>query len=231
MNCKGVLSLSTAATFLFFLGPNYAQARAVDGPSAKMTMATPRAGHREAMRMVPARADLMKALDARDIRAGQQFEAKLSRTIRLKNGLELRRGTELLGHVVADKMRNDGETSSLVLRFSRAKVKGGKMIPIKATIVGLYPPDSEYWTSYDDGATPNNWTSKTLQVDQLNVLRGVDLHSKIAARNSGVLVSKKKDNMKIAEGSEFALAIAERGAGRKNANVGSRSGAVSKRGA
>ena len=110
-------------------------------------------------------------------------------------------------------MNTDGKTSTLALLFTKADMKGGKVIPIKATIVGIYPPSSGYGGSYFNGPIPNEWTPSTLQVDQINVLNGIDLHSRIAAKDSGVLVSKKKDNMKLESGSEFALAIAERASG------------------
>jgi hypothetical protein len=53
-------------------------------------------------------------------------------------------------------------------------------------------------------------------VDQLNALSGVDLHSKIASNNSGVLVSTKNDDVKLRAGTEFALAIAEQPNGPQN---------------
>lgn len=49
-----------------------------------------------------------------------------------------------------------------------------------------------------------------LQIDEIGALSGVDLHSRIASKNSGVFVSTKKDDMKLSAGSEFALAIAVR---------------------
>ncbi|HEV2325309.1 MAG TPA: hypothetical protein VGS10_15260 [Terracidiphilus sp.] len=229
MKCEAVLSLSIATACLVFLGANYAEARGVTSPARSTTVTTPYAGHREALKMVPAQADLTKPINARNMRAGQQFEARLSQTIHLKNGPELRRGTELFGKVVADKLSNDGKTSSLALRFAHAELKGGKIIPIKATIVGIYPSNGSYWSSYNNSQMPNYWTSNTLKVDQINALNGVDLHSNIAARNSGVLVSKK-GNMKLADGSEFALAIAGRRTSDKKTNMSSTSGVASKRG-
>ena len=49
-------------------------------------------------------------------------------------------------------------------------------------------------------------------------MSGVDLHSKIASMNSGVLVSTKKDDVKLKEGTEFGLAIAAAGNGRQSSN-------------
>ena len=55
---------------------------------------------------------------------------------------------------------------------------------------------------------PNSWNRQFTQVDQIGALSGVDLHSKISSQNSGVLVSTKKDDIKIKDGTELALAIA-----------------------
>jgi len=189
-----------AAVCLAILGTGFAMASPMATPS--------HAGMNEAMQMVPAEADLVKTLDAQKMHAGEQFEARLSSKVHLKNGTELPRGTELVGKVVTDQMNTDGQNSTLALRFTQAELKDGKTLPIKATIVGLYRPASGSF--YGATQTPNYWTDKTLQVDQIGVIAGVNLHSRIAARNSGVFVSKKKDNMKFGVGDEFAIAIAPR---------------------
>jgi len=208
MKHQAVLSLPVAAC-LVFLGPNLAQAKSAAHAQDSMAAASSDTGSSEAMNMVPAEADLVKTLDAKDLHAGQQFQAKLADTIHLKNGPELRKGTELVGTVVTDRMSSDGQTSTLALRFTEAELKNGKVVPIKATIVGIYPPSSgNFYGSLSQ--TPNYWTPKTLQVDQIGAMAGIDLHSKIAARDSAVFVSKKKDNMKFNQGSEFAIAIAAR---------------------
>ena len=103
------------------------------------------------------------------------------------------------------------DNSRLALRFSKAELKDGKLIPIKATIVGLFPPQAENGEGYNIAAgdqQPNGWNASTLQVDQIGVVSGVDLHSRIAARNSGVFVTTKKDDVKLSSGSELLLAIA-----------------------
>jgi hypothetical protein len=57
----------------------------------------------------------------------------------------------------------------------------------------------------------NDWTRSIHAVDQIDALSGVDLHSRITSQNSGVLVSTKKDDIKLKRGTEFALAIAPEG--------------------
>ncbi len=177
-------------------------------------------GKREAAKMVPARAELMQALDAKKTLPGAGFQAKLSKTAHLHDGTELPAGTLLMGKVVQDDMQQQG-MSKLALRFTSAQLKNGKTIPIKATIVGIFKPGYESDETYPVNAgdqVPNSWNDGTLQIDQLGVISGVDLHSKISSRNSGVLVSTKKDNVTLKEGSEIQLAIARQNGQGGNGN-------------
>ena len=98
-------------------------------------------GKAEAGEMVPAQAALDGTLDAKDVRPGQPFQAKLADTVQLKDGQELPRGTMLVGKVGTDDM-NEAGRSKLVLCIDEAKLKDGKTIPLKATIVGIYGPNS-----------------------------------------------------------------------------------------
>ncbi len=212
------ISLSVAAFSFALLAPNFAEAQNAQTAESQVSQSTvnSNAGRQEAAEMVPARAALVRTLDAKNDRPGEQFVAKLSQTVHLKDGQELRNGTELIGVVSTDDMQNAGTsgTSRLALRFTEAKLKDGKVIPIKATIVGVFGPEAENSQGYDVQAgdqQPNFWNKGTLQVDQIGAMSGVDLHSKIASRNSGVFVSSKKDDVKLKYGSELTLAIAAKG--------------------
>lgn len=210
MKYQSTLLLPALAACLLLLCPNFALARIIPNATASETAHALIAGQHEAMEMVPAQADLTKALNAKKIKVGQTFDAKLYRKVDLKNGPVLPDGTELVGKVVKDQLDENGRPSILALRFTQAKPKNGKAIPIKATIVGVYPGSNDFPSYYGEAHTPNGWTPKTLQVEQINALNHVDLRSKIAARNSGVLQSTKRD-IHFSSGTEFALAIAKRG--------------------
>lgn len=203
LTCFPIAALSMA----FFVG-GVAQAQPATGQP--MNSSSKMAGSSEAAQMVPARAFLTHKLDAKDAKPGTQFTAALSKTVHLKDGTELPRGTKLLGMVATDDMNMQG-ASKLALRITKAELNDGKTIPVKATIVGVYGPESETAEGYvisPGDEQSNDWTRNILAIDQLDVMSGVDLHSRIAGRNSGVFVSKKKDDVKIAAGSELALAIA-----------------------
>jgi hypothetical protein len=159
------------------------------------------------MKMVPAKAMLSRTLDADKDHPNTTIEANLRNKVTLSNGTVLPSNTTLIGKITNDDMQETG-TSKLALRFTQARLKDGKIVPIKATIVDIVTPNSYYGAGGMGDNMPNSWTDGTLAVDQVGVLSGVDLHSKIASQNSGVFVSAKKHDVKLPSGSELQLAIA-----------------------
>ena len=189
-------ALSIATLSLAMLTPALAQTSPDNQPG----------GSGEAQHMVPAIASLTRALDSNSTHDGDQFRATLKDNVRLDSGVQLHHGDTLLGNIVQDDTNTVGR-SRLAVRFTEAVLKNGQTIPVKATIVALYTPDQ----AINDAAAvpdviPNSWNDGTLSVDQFGVVKNVDLHSRIASRNSGVFVSTK-DNVKLPAGSEIALAI------------------------
>jgi hypothetical protein len=172
-------------------------AQSASGPGSQSMQASAN----EAAQMIPALATLPHSLDADKDHLDSTIEAELSRKVTLSNGTVLPAHTMLTGKITRDDMHAAG-TSELALRFDQAQLKSGKTVPIKATIVDIKAP------SFDiDDAASNDWTDKTLTVEQLNVVSGVDLHSEIADNDSAVFVSTKKHDVKVPAGSELKLAI------------------------
>ncbi|HEV2273052.1 MAG TPA: hypothetical protein VGR96_02735 [Acidobacteriaceae bacterium] len=177
--------------------------------SSSSQATAPIRGHREAAKMVPANAELMRTLDAKKDQPNAEIKAKLRSKATLSDGTVLPSGTILIGHVVQDDMQVHG-MSKLALCFNEAHLKNGKTVPVKATIVSIFQPGMDETGAYPTVAgdqVPNSWNDGTLQIDQIGVIPGVDLHSRIASKNSGVFVSTKKDDMKLDQGSEIQLAI------------------------
>jgi hypothetical protein len=209
---REALALATAVLTL----PLFAYSQNASAPdSQSISQSAPGAqapitGAQEATLMKPARALLVETLDASKDQSGQTVDARLASKVTLTNGTELPKGTILLGKVTADDMQQQGR-SKLALRFDQARLKDGTTVPIHATIVGFYGPqaeESEVGPTVYDAEVPNDWSAKTLQLDQENVVSGVDLHSKISSQNSGVFVSTRKDDVKLIAGSEIQFAIA-----------------------
>jgi hypothetical protein len=203
------IALSVAALSFALTAPLFAQdtssqtSQPVPLQAPPSTKVAPHAAE-QAQRMVTARAMLEKTLDAGKDKSGDTFETKLGDTVHLDNGVELPKGSMLMGKVVDDDM-NVGAASKLALRFTAVRLKDGTIVPVKATIVGMYPPTLD--TEQVPDAIRSNWTPQFLVMDQVGVLKGVDLHSRIGGTNSGTLVSSTKSEMKLSAGSQFALAI------------------------
>jgi hypothetical protein len=163
------------------------------------------ADHHAAALMKPASARLVDNLDAVKDQAGSAVSAKLQGKVTLSDGTELPGGTVLLGKITTDDTQQQG-TKKLALRFDQARLKDGTIRPIRAMIVGFYGVTTG---EVQNGAPLTNvWTASTLQYDQENVSRGVDLHSQISSQNSGVFVATKRDDVKLNKGSQIQFAIA-----------------------
>jgi hypothetical protein len=202
-------ALAVATAFLALPLLAYSQSASSQNQNMQGAQA-PIRGHHEASLMKPVSAVLTHSLDADKDHQGEAVEAKLSQKVTLTNGTELPKNTMLLGTVATDDMQQQGN-SKLALRFDQARLKDGTTVPVRATIVGYYAPGSlETDLGSDSGMNqvPNDWNAKTLQMDQLNVAHGVDLHSRISSKNSGVFVATKRDDVKLKAGSEIQFAIA-----------------------
>jgi len=165
----------------------------------------------QAAQMVSANATLLHNLDAKDLQQNAEVRAKLNSTVTLENGTKLASGTVLVGHVVQDQAEPKGQNTRIAFDFNQAQLKDGKTVAIKATIVGMTPDanqDVGYLVQPGD-----KWTDGPLQIDQVGVLSGVDLHSRIAGNNSGVLVSTKSNDLKLRQGSGIQFAIGPAGSG------------------
>jgi hypothetical protein len=201
MKSLQILAIAVAAALPFSL---HAQSVSQD------TSSTADAGQQEATLMVPANAALLQTIDAGKIESGSQFKVKLAETVHLNNGPELHSGTILVGTVTKDDEQSGAP--KLTLRFTQATLKDGTVVPIKATIVGVARPDisdSQGNSVAPGDQEPNDWTSGTLQVEQLNAASHADLYSEIASDDSGVFTSKDNQDVKIKAGTELKLAVAK----------------------
>ena len=215
MRIKATISLSSAMICLSLLMPQFAWGESKNEPaassnSASAAAADTTAARSEATAMVPAQAALVRPIDAKKTKAGTQIRVKLAVTVQLKNGPKLPAGTALIGTVDDAEAQASGG-SKLVLNFTQAELKDGKVVPVKATIVGVYAPANEDADGHPlaFGTQVNNgWNDSMLKIDVPGALSGIDLHSAIADKESGTLVATKKNDVKLAAGSEIALALA-----------------------
>lgn len=218
------LAIASAVLALPLLA--FPQSATSQGSQDTQNAQAPIHGHHEATLMKPARAVLVRTLDSVKDQNGATIQAKLTQTVTLSNGTKLPKNSVLLGHVTQDDMNRQG-LSKLALRFDQARLKDGTTVPVRASIVGYFSPgtlNTELGSEDNTSQVPNSWTAQTLQTDQENVSSGVDLHSTIASKNSGVFVSTKKDDVKLRAGSEIQFALGPGNAAMSNGGSGSTSG-------
>jgi hypothetical protein len=179
-----------------------ALAQSASGPGSQGIASADSAGANQAAQMVAAVATLPRTLDADKDHLDSTINAELDHKVTLSDGTVLPARTVLNGKITRDDMQAAGK-SEFAIRFDRAQLKNGKIVPIKATIVDIARPTYDT----DGSAVTNDWTNRTLSVEQLDVVSGVDLHSEIAGNDSAVFVSTTKHDVKVPAGSELKLAI------------------------
>ncbi len=194
MKTQAMITMSAAVlSFAFFSVTAQARAAQADSNSSP--------DRALAMRMVPAQVVVTKTLDAKKAQAGQQFEVELSSKVKLQSGQELPKGSVLMGTIVTNDMNSKGN-SKLSLRFTQARLKDGKTVPVQALITGAYSQDSlnaRYGTS--------GWAPGQVNVEQNGTLGGLNLTSRVGDNESGTFETKK-DNVKLDRGSVLSLGIA-----------------------
>lgn len=226
MNQKHIIAF-TAALCVAAWAPGAVRAQSMSSPDSQSmpNQSGMNSSSVDPSQMVGTRGALESTLDANGARQGEPFTVKLPNAVHLKNGAELPKGTMLMGKVGQDDQNVQGKTK-LVLCIDQARTQDGKMIPVKATVVGLYRPGSEngeYYTPASGDQGPNPWHNGVTKVDQMDALHNVDLHSDVKSKNSAVFVSHDGNDIKIKSGTEFALAIAANSGSQQNmGNGGSR---------
>src|SRR5271163_748066 len=177
-------SLSVATTFLALSGSGFA----LDQSQTIQLMSGP--------------AELNQTLDTKTAAQGQAVSARLTGAIQTPEGLKLPNGTELLGHVDQVRAAGNNSDANLTLTFDKARLKDGKEVAIKATLIEVNSPGTL--------SGPGTKVSSDGKFDQVTSTPGQTLHSEVPANNSGTLVRKDKD-IHLVKGSELIIAVAPEG--------------------
>jgi hypothetical protein len=149
--------------------------------------------------LVAANAELVSKIDAKTAKAGDMVTAKLTSSVTLPGGTELKRNTLLTGHIDQVEAAVNKGASTVVLTFDKAQPKGGQAIAIKSTIVGIYPNGT-------DLVAPD--LSPQMKVNEAPAsAHGYSLTSDVQGSTSGVLTADGK-NVHVADGTELQFAVA-----------------------
>jgi hypothetical protein len=148
--------------------------------------------------LVAANAELVTKIDAKTAKAGDLVTAKLTSSVRLPGGTELKHNTLLTGHIDQVQVAVNNGISTIVLTFDKAQSKGGQPIAIKSTIVGIYPNGT-------DLVTPD--LNPQMKIEQApSSAHGYSLTSDAQGSTSGVLKADGK-NVHLGDGTELQFAL------------------------
>ncbi|HEX4040019.1 MAG TPA: hypothetical protein VHX37_18340 [Acidobacteriaceae bacterium] len=156
---------------------------------------------------------LDQTLDSRTAKVGEAVSVKLNDTVKTPDGVKLPRGTQLLGKVAEVKTAANSGPASVTLVFTSAKLKDGKEIQVKATLVGAYTSseggDSTYG-SQTMAPAPALVNADDTFDQQAGALHRVSLTSAVKNSDSGTFTSKD-GNFKLQAGTYLQLGIAGAG--------------------
>lgn len=177
------------------------------------------AGAASAQSLSGVNATLEHNLDTRRAAAGQTVTARLDGSVKTAEGVTLPRGTELVGKIDEVKNSKDGGPASVSLVFSTARLKDGKEIPVKVTVVAAYPATAGNDASDDDPTMPPvpNEIKGDTSIDQApGALSRVALTS--AVRNSdSATFSRTNGDFRLEAGTYLQLGIAPANAASQSA--------------
>ena len=165
-------------------------------------------------------ARLDHSLDAQNARQGQRVEAKLNDTVKTNAGLDLPKGTELIGTVTEVKASENGGPSSMSLLFTKAQMKDGRMIPVKVTLIGAYPSSAAGMQPYGEQTMPPppRRVSPKEKIDQeAGLLSHVSMHAAAEAHNSATF-RDKDGNLRLKAGTYFQVGVAPANSSNSMAN-------------
>ena len=168
--------------------------------------------------LVSVNATLEHGLNSKDATQGQTVQAKLTDSAKTENGMKLDKGTVLLGKVEQVQKSTDNSPAKLSVTFDQAKLKDGRTVPVKATLLAAYPPNGGNYYPYTGSSsmtlgTQNQTVSDDRKVDQEpGALGDVAMHSAVQDNTSGTFTNKN-GNINLRKGTQLQIAVAPAASG------------------
>lgn len=168
------------------------------------------AGAASAQSLTGVNATLNRGLDSKTAAAGQAVTAKLDGSVKTAEGITLPRGTELIGKIAEAKGSHNGGPASVTLLFTTAKLKDGREIPVKVTLVGAYPAtdsDDPSDSSQLMGSAPSKIPGDETISQTPGALDHVSLTSAVKNTDSGTF-ARTSGNFRLNAGTYLQVGIA-----------------------
>ncbi|MBT9332099.1 hypothetical protein [Paracidobacterium acidisoli] len=193
LNSEWALRLAVAAVLTTFTG--YA---AAEVPS-------------QSLRLVSADAQLNQQIDSKTATSGEQITAKLTSNVTTADGTKIDRGAELIGEVSGVEASAHHGPAHISIVFNEARLKDGRQIPVRAVLLGAYPPeDDDNGTAADPMSLQPHFIPADQKIDQeAGILSHVSLHSNAGGQSSGNFVSSDRD-IHLGRGTQLQFALAPR---------------------
>ena len=163
------------------------------------------------LQLVGANATLVENISSKNASQGEPVTARLTSTV--KGATELPKGTVLLGKVDQVQASANGNPSKLSIVFDQAQLRDGHQIPIKMTVLGVFP-SSDGYDGYDVGndepILPQSIPADESIDQQPGALHNVALHSAVKNSDSAEFTSTDH-NIDLKKGTRFQIGIATEG--------------------
>jgi hypothetical protein len=106
--------------------------------------ANPQANSQTAMQLQPVKGDLEGKLDSKTAKQGDSVVVKIKESVKSPDGIEIPKGSKLVGHLTNVQARGDGkENSQIAIQFDHAELKGGQSVAIQSVIQSIAPAESD----------------------------------------------------------------------------------------
>jgi hypothetical protein len=173
----------------------------------------------QTLQMTNVLANVDKGLDAKKAKAGDAFTAKTVSATTLNDGTNVPAGSILEGHVDSVTPSDHKSDSMIVLTIDKVQVKGGKEVPVKATIVSVTtfetalgqdtggPKDKAFDTSARDTARMNGVGDAQAASTGPRPVPGLSVTSTAANMNSGTL-TQSKGNVHLSNQNQIQVGLA-----------------------
>jgi len=88
----------------------------------------------------PVTGELVDKLDTKSAKAGDSVVVKTTETATTENGIEIPKGSKIVGHIIDVAPKGQGgDNSRVTIQFDQAEVKGGQNMPIRSVIQSVAP--------------------------------------------------------------------------------------------
>jgi hypothetical protein len=148
---------------------------------------------------------LDRTLESKSATVGAPITATLKGSVKA-DGLDLPKGTELIGKVADVKSAQDGASISVV--FTTAKLKDGKEVPVKATVIAAFPRsanDGVEGSGIIMGAPPQQVPADGVFQQEPGAIGRVGLKSSVKGSDSVTFTSTQ--NFKLPAGTFLQLGV------------------------